>query len=258
MAKIPTGRFVWFEYVTHQAREAQGFFGELFGWKTRIASVPGDGTYTMIMLRDATIGGYAEPPPKDTHWLSYLQVADVNATAAKVKSLGGTIEEPPFAVDGMATMARVKDPAGVSFALWQPNQVDNDGDYRGIEGSWVWNELYSDDIDESLEFYRAIAGFEVETMRTDDGPGPGRYEILKSDGKGRGGVMKMAGVRPQWMPYVQVANADSTAERAKRLGADIKNLETIPDVGRIAVFIDPFGALLGVLEPTPKKPPERR
>jgi len=26
------------------------------------------------------------------------------------------------------------------------------------------------------------------------GPGPDRYEILKSDGKGRGGVMKLPGV----------------------------------------------------------------
>ncbi len=35
MAKIPTGRFVWFEYSSKDAKKAQAFYGELFGWKTK-------------------------------------------------------------------------------------------------------------------------------------------------------------------------------------------------------------------------------
>jgi predicted enzyme related to lactoylglutathione lyase len=34
MATIPTGRFVWFEYASKEAKKAQAFFGELFQWKT--------------------------------------------------------------------------------------------------------------------------------------------------------------------------------------------------------------------------------
>jgi uncharacterized protein len=250
MATIPTGRFVWFDYVSNEARKAQAFFGELFGWKTKDAPMPGGRTYTMIEVGNATIGGYTEPPPANTHWLAYLQVSDAHATAYKVTSLGGTVSKPPFSLGGFATMALVGDPLGAAFALWQPNQVQDSGDYRGTDGAWIWNELYSDDPDRSVAFYKAIDGFDVETMKM-GGRGSDRYEILKSDGKGRAGIMKMPGVPPHWMPYVKVANTDATVERAKKLGANMKNVETVPGVGRLAVFIDPLGAPVGILQPEP-------
>jgi predicted enzyme related to lactoylglutathione lyase len=250
MATIPTGRFVWFDYVSNEAPKAKAFFGELFGWKAKDAPMPGGRSYTMIAVGDATIGGYTEPPPANTHWLSYLQVADARETAANVESLGGTVAKPPFAVGDLATMALVVDPLGAVFALWQPNQVQGSGDYRGTDGAWIWNELYSDDPDRSIAFYKAIGAFEVETMKM-GGTGPDRYEILKSDGKGRAGVMKMPGMPPHWMPYVKVANTDATVDKAKTLGADVKNVETVPGVGRLAVFIDPQGAPVGILQPQP-------
>jgi predicted enzyme related to lactoylglutathione lyase len=252
MATIPTGRFVWFDYVSNEARAAQAFFGELFHWKTKDVPMPGGSAYTMIALGDATIGGYTQPPPAHTHWLAYLQVADARASAAQVTALGGTVSKPPFSVGGFATMALVSDPLGAAFALWQPNQTQDSGDYGGADGAWIWNELYSDDPDRSVAFYQALGGFEVETMRTGgSGAGPDRYEILKYDGKGRAGIMKMPGVPPHWMPYVKVANTDATVDKAKQLGADVKVVETVPGVGRLAVFLDPRGAPLGILQPQP-------
>jgi predicted enzyme related to lactoylglutathione lyase len=251
MATIPTGRFVWFDHVSNDVRKAQAFFGELFGWKTKDVPMPGGRSYSMIAVGDATIGGYTEPPP-DAHWLSYLQVADAHDTAQKVTSLGGSIVKPPFAVGNFATMGLVVDPLGAAFALWQPNQVQDSGDFRGSDGAWIWNELYSEDPDRSVAFYKAIGGFEVETMKmAGGGPGPDRYEILKSDGKGRAGIMKLPGVPPHWMPYIKVANTDATVEQARRLGADVKNVETVPGVGRLAMFIDPLGAPVGILQPQP-------
>jgi predicted enzyme related to lactoylglutathione lyase len=53
-----------------------------------------------------------------------------------------------------------------------------------------------------------------------------------------------------WMPYVQVASADQTVEKAKRLGATIFLAPTdVANVGRLAVFSDPLGGWLGVLQP---------
>lgn len=249
---IPTGRFVWFDYVSKEAHKAQAFFGELFHWKTKDAPMPGGRAYTMIALGDATIGGYTEPAPADTPWLSYLQVADARATAAQVTALGGTVTKAPFAVGDFATMALVVDPLGAAFALWQPNQVQDGSDYKGSDGAWIWNELYSEDPDRSVAFYQAIGGFEVKTLTMGGGgQGPDRYEVLESDGKGRAGLMKLPGVPPHWMPYVKVANTDATVDQAKKLGADVKNVETVPGVGRLAVFIDPLGAPVGILQPEP-------
>ena len=42
-----------------------------------------------------------------------------------------------------------------------------------------------------------------------------------------------------WMPYVQVANADQTVEKAKRLGATIHVAgDDVPGIGRIAILED--------------------
>ena len=256
MATIPTGRFVWFEYVSREEKKAQAFFGELFHWKTKEVPMP-QGTYTMIELGNDTIGGYLKPPadaPQHAHWLPHLQVASAQEIANKVKSLGGKIAREPFAVGDFGTMAVVLDPLGGVFALWQPAKPENaGGDYKGVDGSWIWNELTTEDPDKSVAFYKAIGGFEVETMKKEgSGPGPNRYEILTSDGKGRGGIMKMQGVPQMWMPYVKVANPDATVDRAKRLGATVKMpAETIPNVGRLAVLVDPLGAPLGILQPSP-------
>ena len=64
--------------------------------------------------------------------------------------------------------------------------------------------------------------------------------------------MKMPGMPQNWMPYVQVASTDATVARATQLGATIKMPgETVPGVGRLAVFLDPLGAPLGILQPDP-------
>jgi predicted enzyme related to lactoylglutathione lyase len=110
--------------------------------------------------------------------------------------------------------------------------------------------LCSSDPGRSVAFYEAVGGFERETMKMKaSGGGPDRYEILKSDGKRRAGIMSLAGTPPYWMPYVKVANTDATVAKAKKLGAEVKSVETVPSIGRLAVFIDPRGAPVGILQP---------
>ena len=251
---IPTGRFVWFDYVSKDAPRAQGFYGELFNWKTENVPMPA-GSYTMIKCGDHAIGGYMATPdgaPPRAHWLSHLQVDNAQATVGKVKSLGGRVLKEPLAYGDHGTMAIVSDPLGGAFALWQPKNPEGDGGFRGHPNDWVWNELMTDDPERSIAFYQAIAGFESEAMPMGEG---GTYHILKAGGQGRAGVVKspMPGVPQHWLPYVQVQNADQTHDKAKRLGASIKVPPTdIPNVGRFSVFEDPLGAALGILQPAPK------
>jgi predicted enzyme related to lactoylglutathione lyase len=252
MATIPTGRFVWFEYVSKDVKKAQAFFGEVFHWKTKDVPMP-QGTYQMIMLGDKQIGGYLPTPqgaPEHAHWLSHLQVTNAQETANKVKQLGGRILKETMKMGDFGNMAVVADPMGAPLALWQPLKIEGEpSEYTGKDNDWIWNELYSDNPEKSIEFYKAIGGFEVKSM--DMGP-QGTYHVLESGGKGRAGIMKMQGVPPNWMPYVKVASCDATIAQAKRLGANIKMAgEDVPNVGRLGVFMDPLGAPLGVLQPAP-------
>jgi predicted enzyme related to lactoylglutathione lyase len=249
MAMIPTGRFVWFEYVSKDDRRAQAFYGELFHWRTKDVPLP-HGTYTMITTaagHDA-IGGYLQPlanAPQQPYWLPHLQVSNALETALKVKSLGGRVVREAVRIGDLGTMAVVTDPLGSLLALWQPSRPDGTGNYRGCEGAWIWNELRSEEPDRSIAFYRAIAGFDVQRSSS-----PQRYDILKTGGVGRGGVTKMEGIPARWMPYVKVADADATIARARALGGSVVvPPEVLPGVGRVAIFKDPLGAAIGVMQP---------
>jgi len=245
---INTGRFVWFEHVSADPTRAQGFLGELFNWTTRAMPTPG-GSYTLITLGDEMIGGYptTKAAPGKGHWVSHLQVTDTRASAKQVASLGGKVLVEPVDM-GMGIYALVADPQGGQFALWQPAKADGTGDYKQANGAFCWNELVSDDPDASIKFYSAIGGFTVKTQQM----AMGTYHMLESDGKPRAGIMKkpMPEAPHGWIPYVTVASADGTGDKAKKLGgAVILPPVDVPGVGRLAILADPSGATLGILQP---------
>jgi predicted enzyme related to lactoylglutathione lyase len=250
--KIPTGRFVWFEYMSKDLKKAQGFFGELFNWTTQ--DVPmAQGSYTMIAAGGTTIGGYLphkQGAPEQSHWLSHLQVEDAHASAKAIVAAGGKVRAQPVKMGDFGTWAVVADPLDGTFALWQPGKPEGTGDFKGQPNTFCWNELYTKDVDKTVAFYKTIGGFTENKMEM--GPGQGTYHILESDGKGRAGIMKapMPDVPQAWVPYVQVANTDQTHAKAEKLGAKTYVPPTdIPNVGRFAIFADPQGAVLGILQP---------
>src|SRR5262249_30982571 len=142
--------------------------------------------------------------------------------------------------------AAVADRPGAGLALWQPNKAEDRG--KPATGHFCWNELASKDAKASVAFYTQIGGFTEKTM---DMGGMGTYHVLESDGQGRAGIM--AGQPPQphaWLPYVQGASADQTADKAKRPGATLIVPPTqIPNVGRFSIFIDTQGVATGILQP---------
>jgi predicted enzyme related to lactoylglutathione lyase len=241
------GRFVWFEYVSQDAPKAQGFFGELFGWTTKSVPMP-DGAYAMIAAADGkTIGGYGAPPPGMTRpqWLPFLLVDSAAKTAAQVKRLGGAVEKDAHKIGDFATMAFIRDPHGALVALWQPAKLEPEVDAEA--GHFTWTELPSKDPAASVAFYEQIGGFSTQKMEM---PGMGAYYVLENGGKPRAGIMAqdMPDAPHTWLPYVGVASADHTADKAKRLGATLAVPPTdIPNIGRFAIVVDPQGVALGIL-----------
>ena len=67
-------------------QKAQAFYGGVFGW--RVAPFPmGNVTYEMIFTGDTAdtmIGGYvtSKNDRQPSHWISYVSVEDVDATAS--------------------------------------------------------------------------------------------------------------------------------------------------------------------------------
>ena len=250
--EIPTGRFVWFDYVTHDAKKAQAFFGSLFGWTTQTLAMF-RGHYTTIVSGDRQLGGYMATLP-DTpmfrfsepiaRWLPYLQIANAHDSAVKLKTLGGTMIREPYAVADAGKMAIAADPHGERFALWQPAAVPDDHGWAGPPGTFCWAELYTSSPSSSVRVLKQLGGF----TETKSAMGDGTYHLLERDGAPRAGVRQpMPGMPPGWFAWVRVADVDATVAKAKQLGAEINVPPADMGASRMALITDPFGAALGIM-----------
>jgi len=119
------GSFCWHELNSTDGVAAQKFYVDLFGWAETASFDMGPelGVYWMFGLRGATYGGMsgaAKVTGAPPHWLLYVQVADVDEAAARVKAQGGAVLNGPMDVPGGGRVAQCYDPQGAAFGVSQP------------------------------------------------------------------------------------------------------------------------------------------
>lgn len=245
------GKFVWIEHVSKDPKKAQAFYGEVLGWKIEAAPM-GNFTYEMIKAGDKTIGGYATEGGEQPHWISYLSVDDVDATAKKVAAAGGKLLGDAFDIPTVGRMQRVADPTGARFNLFHSSMGDPADVEQRPAGHVDWNELLTSDPAKAVAFYEKVFGYTHEDM-----PMPqGSYTILNRGGVPRAGLMQtpVPQLPSHWIQYFVVDDCDAAAARATRSGGQLKMPGmTVPEVGRFAVATDPLGAAFGLITPAPRK-----
>ncbi len=116
------GQFCWQELATDDLEGAKKFYSEMFGWNIKAgggADAPME--YSEFQLGDDyPMGGmYQKPPemPAPPHWISYVSVDDVDASAAKAAELGGSVVVPPTDIPNVGRFAVIKDPSGAAFSI---------------------------------------------------------------------------------------------------------------------------------------------
>ncbi len=99
------GAFCWIELATPDEAAAKQFYLPLFGWTNVDSPIPGNGVYVMLQKDGRDVGALYENKSAPPAWLSYVWVTNVDESAEKAKSLGGTVLQPPFDVMGIGRMA---------------------------------------------------------------------------------------------------------------------------------------------------------
>jgi predicted enzyme related to lactoylglutathione lyase len=89
------GSLNWNELHTRDLDGAKAFGEAVFGWRLEDQDFAG-GTYTVIHVGEASVGGMAGMPPGmpdevPAYWLAYFSVEDCDASVAKVEELGGSV-----------------------------------------------------------------------------------------------------------------------------------------------------------------------
>ena len=149
----------------------------------------------------------------------------------------------------------------VSFVLWVGAAELGPGRFRRAapvkpsdtedamtHGIFVWNELYTRDVEAAKAFYAATVGWTFEGM-----PMPDRdrtYWIAKAEGKPVAGILDMRGIvpdgdPPHWLSYLEVDDVDRRIAEIERNGGRIvRQPFDVPDFGRIAIGADATGAFM--------------
>src|SRR4029450_4599398 len=109
------GRFVWYELMTTDMDAAKAFYAEVVGWATQDASKPGM-AYTLFTPGGTPVSGLmglSEDARKlglRPSWLGYVGVNDVDATADRIKELGGAVDVPPTDIANISRVSVAGDP----------------------------------------------------------------------------------------------------------------------------------------------------
>ena len=119
-------------------------------------------------------------------------------------------------------------------------------------GKFVWNELATGDVDGAKRFFGEIAGWTFDSVPMEGGT----YWVAKVEGE----AMPVAGlfdkailphaVPTHWLAYLAVSDVDATvAANEAHGGKTVRPPFEVPNVGRIAVVMEPTGAAMGYMTP---------
>lgn len=115
-------------------------------------------------------------------------------------------------------------------------------------GTPSWVDLGTSDVAAATQFYSGLFGWQIE----DQGEQMGHYSICRKDGKMVAGLGPL--MNPQqpvaWNTYVDVDSAADTVQKVRNAGGNvIVEPMQVMDLGTMAVFADPSGAVISVWQP---------
>jgi predicted enzyme related to lactoylglutathione lyase len=126
--EAPPSGIIWSELMSRDPERSAKFYADVAG----LSAVPageGNDNYWILLAGDKPVGGMTGRPPGTEvwpsggpggHWVGYFSTDDVEAAAARAKTLGGSLLVGPLDLPGVGTVAVVRDPDEAVFGLFRP------------------------------------------------------------------------------------------------------------------------------------------
>jgi predicted enzyme related to lactoylglutathione lyase len=120
-----------------------------------------------------------------------------------------------------------------------------------FDGTFIWNELMTSDVEKAKAFYGAALGWDFETVESPVGP----YTLAKRPGE----VRPVAGLMPwpknepgsdDWFAYVGVDDVAAVVAKVRAAdGVVHRDVFEVAGVGLFAIVADPNGGVVGLMQP---------
>jgi predicted enzyme related to lactoylglutathione lyase len=248
------GKIVWRDLLTNDPAASQKFYGELFDWEFEsvggASGLSSNAAYTLIRHNGVMIGGMIDTLALNgrddiSQWVVLMSVEDIDGAVASFEAAGGAVIAPPTDLARRGTVAVVRDAEGALLGLLQTK--DGDPMDRPPElGGFLWDELWTSDVDNAVTFYTGLAGLSVQSVDADgDRQAGAHYRLLRSGDRPRVGIMAnpLEGLDPVWVSYLRVSSPAAITARVAGLGGRvIVEAQPRPLGGEVAFVAGPSGA----------------
>lgn len=244
------GKFIAFDLASPALSEQMAFYRTVFGWSYR--AQPSEDDYVLVLNEGRPIGGmFSYDPPQGEQdgavWVCLMSVAAVDDAVRVAEANGGALELDPADVPRRGRHALIRDPAGALLGLLRSDSGDPPDEEVPI-GDFIWVDLFAREPDALSRFYSALAPYRVETRPVNESVS---RTLLTAHGMPRAGIVPVdeEANRSAWVPYVRVADVEATLEKVIAGGgfAIVAPDPALLD-GKVAVFVDPNGAVTGIVE----------
>lgn len=249
------GKFVWYELMTSDAAAAETFYKDVIGWSAKDAGMPGM-AYTLCSAGETPVAGMMALPESARTagwrpgWMGHVGVADVDASAAQVKQMGGSVHREPTDIPGVGRFSVVADSQGAVISLFKGAGEPPAEQKPDTQGHAGWRELLALDREAAFAFYSKLFGW-TKAEAVDMGP-MGVYQIFAHNGAAIGGMMTKPEPVPApfWLYYFNVEEINAAIERVKAAGGQIINgPHQVPGGSWILQGLDPQGAMFALVAP---------
>lgn len=245
------GKVVWHDLLTNTPEASRRFYGELFGWEfeqPRVFVGVGSGdSYMLIRHNGKLIGGMVDTnalgkKENISQWITTISVPDIDAAVERVAGAGGKVINAPESIGERGRMAVIEDATGALFAMIQTRHGDP-GDAEPVPNGWLWDELWTSDVDAATGFYQAVLGFQHTDHAVEKADRA--YRVLRHGDKPRAGVLKnpFENERPVWVNYIRVEDPSAVTAKVEGLGGRVLvEAQSRPIGGEVAFIAGPSGA----------------
>ena len=265
---IQVGRVVWHDLFTQDIVKARCFYAALLDWEYRVEHAtdfvwqPGEADYPLIFANGEAHGGFIDiREDLHPHWVAYVRVEDVDAVTVKAQRLGARIDRDPFNAPGVGRTSMIRDPQGAIICPHVPTH-----NFPPPSGTFSWEELITDDIESAKMFYHELFGWQAHDVDLSDttrdrtaGYGTDSYTVFtcanETDAIGAirppfnppdNTIPDNTIESPTWVTYLSTRDVSVTIAKAKTLGARVQVETYVSTVGRLAILVDPTGAIFGL------------
>lgn len=248
------GKIIWRDLLTNNPAASQRFYRELFGWEFEsigeASKLKRDSSYTLIRHNGILIGGMIDTLALNgrddiSQWVVLMSVEDIDATIGTVRAAGGRVIAPATNLQSRGRLAVVRDTEGALLGLLETRDGDP-ADREPGNGDFLWDELWTTDVENASAFYADIAGLDTADVDIDaDAATTPSYRVLNTGDTPRAGIMPnpLDGLDPVWVSYLRVESPAAIASRVSELGGRvIVEAQSRPIGGEVAFVAGPSGA----------------